>query len=138
MATYTGSASGGFILGGECTPSLNVSYVATGGLILSGQTENSNSNRSQQQRTLHPTYTFEVVGYDLSTINTLPLPDRNRENIILSLNSSTIWIPTIDESKRHGDQFTVEGQQAQYLKELYIDLRGRLDEFPKLKLVESD
>jgi len=78
----------------------------------------------------YPTYTFEVIAYDLTTILAEPLPD-SLENILLGLENRTIWIKTIDLPKKHGDQFTVSGEQARYLKKIYVDVSE-----PLLKVVE--
>lgn len=69
----------------------------------------------------YPTYTFEVIAYDLSEILAEPLPD-SLENIVLGLENRTVWIKTIDTAMKHGDQFTVSGEQARYLKKIYVDV----------------
>lgn len=68
---------------------------------------------------IHPTYTFQVIAYDLSDAASLP---DSRENILFGMENRTIWIRTIDRPMKHGDQFTVSGQQALYLKKMYVDV----------------
>jgi len=77
----------------------------------------------------HPIYTFEVVAYNASEIFATPLPD-SRDNILFGLENRTTWFNTISEPLKHGDQFTVSGQQAYYLKKCYVDVTN-----PSLKIV---
>lgn len=79
---------------------------------------------------LNPSYTFEVVAYTENDLIDNPTPD-TRENLIQALNNRTVWIKTVQLPLKHGDQFTRQGQEAYYLKKLYVDVTE-----PLLKIVE--
>lgn len=70
---------------------------------------------------LNPEYTFEVVSYNPQDFIGQMLAT-TMENTISQLENRTVWIETIPRPLKHGDQFTVAGKQAVYLKELYVDV----------------
>lgn len=78
-------------------------------------------------------YTFEVVTYNLiEIVNICSKPD-SLEHILYSLNNSTVTISDSNLNRRilkHGDQFTVTGEQATYLKETFVD-----GQYPLLKII---
>jgi hypothetical protein len=66
-----------------------------------------------------PKYTFRVNNIDYSKILSNPLPD-SLDNIILGLESATIFVPYVDRPLKHGDEFTLYGSKAIKCYESYI------------------
>lgn len=70
----------------------------------------------------YPKLKVTVKTYDpANLVSSLP-PDSNLENIIGQLESAVVWIPTWPYPLKHGDSFTVYGQQAIYLHNLIPQL----------------
>jgi hypothetical protein len=85
-------------------------------------------------RTTYPVYTFEVMAYNLVELFGSCLPE-NYNQMIEIYNGRTVHIHTITNKMKHGDRFTVEGQQARYLKKMYVDVPAN-SPMRLLKIVE--
>lgn len=66
---------------------------------------------------LNPKIVFTVNLLDLQFVQSFPQPDSLR-NIELGLRATTIQVPGVNGNLRHGDTFTLYGQQALYVKDL--------------------
>ena len=63
-----------------------------------------------------PSITFRVKTYDPVKLSSTLIPDQNRDNIIRQLENQTVWAPYWPYGLKHGDEFTLYGDQALRLK----------------------
>lgn len=77
---------------------------------------------------MHPTIVFEVNLETVDRVSTLvpemyqSSPDRGRTDADNQKTLRSTWIPGLNRGNhelKHGDQFTVQGMQAYYLKTTY-------------------
>lgn len=69
---------------------------------------------------LQPEITFQVDTIDFVEVFNTLLPDENINNIINNLKNKTVWIEKVPYALKHGDTFTLYGQDAVYVYNLYI------------------
>ena len=59
-----------------------------------------------------PAITFRVKTYDPIKLSSMLIPDQDRNNIIRQMENQTVWAPYWPYSLKHGDEFTLYGEQA--------------------------
>lgn len=69
---------------------------------------------------LQPQITFQVDTINFAEVFNTLLPDENINNIINNLKNKTVWIEKVPYALKHGDTFTLYGQDAVYVYNLYI------------------
>jgi len=70
----------------------------------------------------YPEVRFRVKNYDIFQILSQNLPDVDRNNIIYQLNNQTVWIPNWPYALKHGDEFTLYGQEALQVVKAYSQI----------------
>lgn len=72
----------------------------------------------------YPEVVFRVKNYDIFQILSQNLPDVDRNNIINQLNNQTVWIPNWPYALKHGDVFTLYGQEALQVLKAYNQINS--------------
>lgn len=72
-----------------------------------------------------PMYTFRVNIIDYTTIFSNSLPD-SIDNLLLNLQTASVYVPYVERALKHGDEFTLYGSQAIRVYEMYIDKEPRV------------
>ena len=72
----------------------------------------------------YPEVVFKVKNYDMFQILSQNLPDVDRNNIINQLNNQTVWIPNWPYALKHGDIFTLYGQEALQVLNAYSQINS--------------
>jgi len=67
-----------------------------------------------------PIHSFIVNTVDYSIINSAPQPDSNLNNIIYQIQNAAVSIERVPGLLKHGDVFTLSGEDAYYVYNLYI------------------
>lgn len=70
---------------------------------------------------MHPSYTFQVNLTNPQIVTPYPLPDVDSDNIYNQLEEAVVWIDGVPQALKHGDTFTVYGENALRIKKIYID-----------------